>query len=232
LLASSACFCAAQTGAPPPPPVQTPPTVQTAPPVSASPDSAGTPPAPAVPDPTPVKKPDTPQESRVTPPPSPATAKSLYVIGPLDVLYIRVWNNANLTGMVNVQDDGMISMPLIGQVKADGLTVEQLRQLIDTRLDEYIQHPDVSVDVTKNNSKKYYIIGGSSHPGPFPLNGKLTISEALAIAGGFKDFANKKKIYLLRGAKKFPYNDKEVSEGKHLEQDIEIESGDKIYIPE
>ncbi len=134
--------------------------------------------------------------------------------------------------MVNVQDDGTISLPLIGQVRADGLTVEELRQAITTKLDDYIQHPDVSVDVTKNNSKKFYIIGGVNHPGPYPLNGKLTISEALASAGGFHDFAHEKKIYLIRGKDKHLYNNKEVKNGKNLEQDIEVQNGDKIYVPE
>jgi polysaccharide biosynthesis/export protein len=188
---------------------------QTAPP--AAPDSLELPP---------VKKPSAAAQ------PSDSNAKP-YIIGPLDVLYIRVWNQPNLTGPVNVGPDGMLSISLVGEIAADGLTVEQLRGAIKTRLDrDFFNSSEVSVEVMKINSKKFFIMGGVNRPGPYPLNGKTTVSEALSSAGGFSGFANQKKIYVLRGAKKIPFNYKDVIAGKHLEQDIELENGDKIVVPE
>ena len=155
------------------------------------------------------------------------------MIGALDVLAIKVWNNPNLTQLVDVRPDGMISLPLIGEVKADGLTVEALRQLLTTRLDQFLTDPEVDIQVTKINSKRYFILGeGALRAGAFSLTEPMTVMEALSNAGGFRDFANVKKIYVLRGAKKFPFNYKEVSQGKHLEQDIQIENGDRIIIPQ
>ncbi len=155
-----------------------------------------------------------------------------YVIGPLDVLYIRVWNNQNLTGMVNVQPDGMMSLALIGEIKADGLTVPQLIDILKTKLSDYLNSPEVDVSVTKVNSKKFYILGEVGRPGEYPLVGRTTIMEALSSSGGFRDTANQKKIYLLRGKEKHPFSYKDVIEGKHLEQDIAIENGDRIVVPQ
>lgn len=163
-------------------------------------------------------------------PESKGTAK--YVIGPLDVLYVRVWNQPNLSGIEDVGPDGAISMPLIGEIKADGLTVTQLKDAITTKLNDFINSPEVSVSVTKINSKSVLLIGGVAHPGKFPLNEKTTVLDALASGGGFRDFANQKKVYVLRGGKKFNFNYKEVIQGKHLEQNIELQNGDEIVVPE
>ena len=157
-----------------------------------------------------------------------------YVIGSLDVLAIKVWNNQNLTGLYDVRPDGMISLPLVGEVKSDGLTCDDLRRvLITAKISDYITDPDVSIDIAKINSKKYYIMGeGAARPGPQPLTEPITVMEALATAGGLADFqANLKKIYVLRGTKKFYFNYNEVSQGKHLEQNIQIQNGDMIFIP-
>ena len=154
-----------------------------------------------------------------------------YVIGALDVLYIRVWNNTNLTGMVDVGPDGMISLALIGEVKADGLTRAQLIDELKTRLGEYLNDPQIDVQVTKVNSKKYLVTGEVGRPGDYPLVGKTTIFEALTIAG-MRDTANQKKIYVLRGTKRFNFNYKEVLQGKNLAQDIPLENGDRIIVPQ
>lgn len=161
-----------------------------------------------------------------------ATDEKPYVIGPLDVLYVRVWNNQNLTGMVDVRPDGMISMALIGDVKADGLTVPQLVDELRMKLADYLNSPEVDVQVTKINSKRFFILGEVGRPGEYPLVSRTTILEALSNAGGFRDTANQKKIYLLRGSVKHPFNYKDVIEGKHLEQDIPIENGDKLVVPQ
>ncbi len=223
----------ADSPATPPPAPASPAPLQT-PPEAASPTSA--PPAETLTSP-PAKKPGAASAGDAVPPAKgPA---NLYVIGPLDVLYVKVWNQPNLTGMVDLQDDGMISMALIGQLKADGLTVDQLTKLISSKLEDYFQSTEgeVTVQLTKNNSKKYYIMGqGAGRQGAFPLNGKLTISEALANAGGYQAFANIKKIYLLRKSENYKtqhkFNLKDVLAGKHMEDDIEVENGDRIVIPE
>ena len=164
--------------------------------------------------------------------PAPKPRGKLYIIGPLDVLYVRVWDNVNLTGPVDVRPDGMISMQLIGEIKADGLTAEQLKDAIAQRLTEYVNNPVVDVQVARINSKKIFIYGGVLRAGPFPLVERTTVMDALASAGGFKEFANTKKIEVHRGTKKFLFNYKDVSKGKNLEQDIELEPGDRIIVPE
>lgn len=155
-----------------------------------------------------------------------------YVIGSLDVLYVRVWNQPNLTGMYDVRPDGMTAFPLVGEVKADGLTVAQLTDTLRVRFSEFLNSPEVNVQVTKINSKRFFIIGAVGRAGEYPLVGRTTILEALSSAGGFRDTAKESKIYLLRGAKKFPFDYKKVIDGKSLEQDIPIENGDKIIVPE
>lgn len=163
--------------------------------------------------------------------PAQKSTEGPYVIGPLDVLYVRVWGNQNLTGLVDVRPDGMISMPLIGEIKADGTTVSELRESLRAKLEDFLIKPEVDVQVTKVNSKKFYIFGEVGKPGEFPLVGSLTVLDALSNAGGFRDFANQKKIYILRGTKKLPFNYKEVSQGKHMEQNIRLENGDRIFVP-
>ena len=194
------------------------------PPVTAGPESATAVPLPDLP---PTRKPSAGQAPEKTD----ATEKR-YVIGSLDVLYIRVWNNQNLTGPVDVRPDGMISLPLVGELKADGLTVAELRDVIKAHLSDFLNSPEVDVQVTRVNSKKVYLVGAVNRPGPLLLISSMTVSEALFSAGGFRDFANQKKIYVLRGTKKFNFNYKEVILGKHLEQDIRLENGDKIIVPE
>jgi polysaccharide export outer membrane protein len=154
-----------------------------------------------------------------------------YVIGPLDVLYIRVWNNANLTGMVDVRSDGMISLALIGEMKADGLTVQQLIEELKTKLGDYLLNPEVDVQVTKVNSKKFLVVGAVGRQGEYPLVGKTTIFEALVTAGVRED-AKQNKIYLLRGTEKHFFNYKDALQGRNSKQDIAIENGDRIIVPQ
>jgi polysaccharide export outer membrane protein len=161
------------------------------------------------------------------------TAHKAYVIGSLDVLSIKVWNNPNLSGVFDVGPDGMISMSLIGEIKADGLTEKQLKDEISEHLRDFFNNnPDVVVQVARNNSKRYFVYGGVLRGGEFPLNRDTTVMDALALVGGFKDFANTKKIRIQRGAKEFDFNYKDVSRGKHLEENILLENGDQIFVKE
>jgi polysaccharide export outer membrane protein len=156
-----------------------------------------------------------------------------YVIGALDVLSITVWNDPKLSGFFDVRPDGMISMPLIGEMKADGLSVNELTALVKKKLNATVmEDPEVNVQVAKINSKKFYIYGGCTRQGEFPLTGSMTVMDAFANCGGFKDFASLKKIYILRGTKQLPFNYKDVSHGKHMEQNIQIQNGDRIFVPE
>lgn len=158
-------------------------------------------------------------------------AKS-YVIGPLDVLEVRVWNDAKLSGMFDVGTDGMISMPLLGQIEANGLTAGELTVVIRQKLTQLIIEPEVNVQVLRNNSKKYTIFGGCARQGEFPLVGDVTLLDAFANCGGFKEFANKKKIYVLRGTKQIKFNYNDAIKGKHPETNILLQNGDRIVVPE
>lgn len=163
---------------------------------------------------------------------NPAEAKKPYVIGPLDVLMIKVWNNPNLSGLANVGPDGMLSMSLIGEVKADGLTARQLKTLIAERLSEFLNSPEVDVQIAKVNSKRYYVYGGVLRAGEFPLVQETTVMDAMSLVGGFKDFANPKKIRIQRGTQEFIFNYKDVSRGKKMEQNILLQNGDRIFVPD
>jgi polysaccharide export outer membrane protein len=194
--------------------------------------------APATAPPADTKAPDTsaaqlPPERRAGAPAASASPKTgtPYVIGPLDVLSVRVWGNQNLSGLVDVRTDGMISMPLIGELKADGTTVAQLREMLTARLLDFLNKPEVDIQVAKVNSKKYYIFGEVGRQGEFPLIGSTTVLDALSNAGGFRDFANTKKIYILRGTQKLFFNYKDVSNGKRMEQNIPLLNGDRIFVP-
>ncbi len=155
-----------------------------------------------------------------------------YVIGPEDVLGISVWNEPRLTGPVMVRPDGRISMPLIGELTANGLTVNQLELAIADLLkkNDLIKTPQVTVQVTQINSKKYFIQGEVLRQGAFPLVVPTTVLEALVNAG-FKDFANVKKIEIIRGTERLRFNYKDVIHGRHMEQNIMLKPGDMIIVP-
>jgi polysaccharide export outer membrane protein len=163
---------------------------------------------------------------------TPARNAKPYVIGPLDVLEVRVWNDAKLSGMVDVATDGTITLPLVGPVVASGLTVAELTLGLKDKLTNIIIEPEVTIQVLRINSKKYSIFGGCLRSGEFPLVGDVTVLDAFASCGGFKDFANLKKIYVLRGTEKPKFNYQDVIRGKHMEQNILLENGDRIVVPD
>ncbi|MFN7993359.1 MAG: polysaccharide biosynthesis/export family protein [Bryobacteraceae bacterium] len=153
-----------------------------------------------------------------------------YIIGPEDVLAVTVWREPGNSGQFTVRPDGKISLPLVGAIQAAGITPEQLSASIGQALEKVLQHPEVTVGVEKVNSKKYYINGEINKPGAYPLVVPTTVLEALVNAGGFKDFANTKKITILRGAETFKFNYNEVSKGKKMEQNIQLRPGDQIFV--
>ncbi len=166
---------------------------------------------------------------------APATSDPNYVIGAQDVLDIDVWKETELTRSVPVRPDGKISLPLLNDVQAAGLTPTQLSEEITTELKKFITDPQVTVIVTEINSQRVYILGEMTRPGAYPLLPGMTVLQALSSAGGFTPFANMKKIYVLRneGGKqeKFPFNYKDVVKGKNAEQNIVLKAGDQIVVP-
>jgi len=156
-----------------------------------------------------------------------------YIIGAEDVLLIRVWRDAEISGPVVVRPDGKITLQLLGEMQAAGLTPEALTQVIFDGMSKLktLEKSEVTVTVTGVHSKKYYLQGEVLKPGAFPLLIPTTVLEALVNAGGFRDFANQKKIVILRGSTRFKFNYKEVIAGKKLEQNIFLHPGDQIIVP-
>jgi len=155
-----------------------------------------------------------------------------YVIGPEDILFISVWKDETLTTEAVVRSDGKISVPLINDVQASGLTVLQLKEAITNRLKEFVPGVDVTVIVKQMNSNKVYIQGEVNMPGPQVYNGALTVIQALALAGGLTPYANRSSIIILRaGGEKLLFNYKKVIKGKHLEQNVRLRRGDTIIVP-
>ena len=154
-----------------------------------------------------------------------------YQIGPEDMLFVRVWREPDFTLPVAVRPDGKITMPLIGEVRAAGQSPLQLTATIKQLLTQYLNNPDVNVFVTEVRSKKFYIDGEMNRPGSFALVTPTTVLEALSRGGGFREFANTKKIRVLRGSQIRYFNYKAVTKGQHLEQNIAVENGDHIIVP-
>jgi polysaccharide export outer membrane protein len=158
-----------------------------------------------------------------------------FVIGNDDVLAINVWKEPDVSRSIPVRSDGRISLPLVGEVQATGRTPLQLEQEITSRLRNYIAEPVVTVMVQQINSEKFNILGQVAKPGSYPLTNGTTVLDAIAAAGGFRDFAKQKSIYILRqnsGAEsRIAFNYKDVIKGKHSEQNIKLEPRDTIVVP-
>jgi polysaccharide export outer membrane protein len=154
-----------------------------------------------------------------------------YVIGAEDILFIRVWRENDYTGAVAVRPDGKITIPLVGDVQAADLTPERLSTQLKQALAEYINNPEVTVTITQVNSKKFSITGEVNRPGTYPLVVSTKVFEALNSAGGFRDFANKKDIIIIRSngqRLRFNYND--YVKGKNLDKNVDLLNGDTILV--
>lgn len=159
-----------------------------------------------------------------------------FVIGADDVLAINVWKEPDISRSIPVRSDGKISLPLVGELQAAGQTPRQLEQAIAAKLQSFISEPEVTVIVQEIKSQKYNILGQVNKPGTYPLTNSVTVLDAIAQAGGFRDFAKQKSIYVLRQNPKrdparLPFNYKEVIKGKNPSQNIKLEPGDTIYVP-
>jgi polysaccharide biosynthesis/export protein len=162
------------------------------------------------------------------------TASDSYVIGASDVLTITVWKEPTLSGSILVRPDGMISLALLGDVQASGLTPLQLSEQISTKLKKYIQDPNVSVVISQIHSKVVYLLGEVVKRGPVEMTPGMTLLEAIASAGGLTDFANSKKVYILRNEagtqQKIPANYKEALKGNPA-LNVVLKPGDTIVVP-
>jgi polysaccharide export outer membrane protein len=185
----------------------------------------------------------------ITPPPAQSSAavpmtpsstpgspmdSATYQIGADDGLQITVWKEPSLSGPLVVRPDGQISMPLIGDVPASGLTPMQLSQELTTRLKKFVNEPTVTVVVTAVNSKRVFVIGQVQHIGAVNITPGMTVLQAIASAGGLTPYANGKKIYILRGPqgsqKRIPFNYKvAIRDGN--QQGVTLVPGDTIVVP-
>lgn len=159
-----------------------------------------------------------------------------FVIGDGDVLAISVWKEPDVSRSIPVRSDGKISLPLVGEVQAAGRTPLKLEQDIAAKLKNYISDPEVTVIVQQINSQKFNILGQVSRPGSYPLTNSMTVLDAIALAGGFRDFAKRKSIYVLRqnadGTQtRIPFNYKEVIKGQNPAQNVRLQPRDTIVIP-
>jgi polysaccharide export outer membrane protein len=158
-----------------------------------------------------------------------------YKIGPQDILRIDVWKEAEVSRAVPVRPDGKISLPLLNDVQAAGLTPMQLSVVIADGLKKYMNDPQVTVSVSEINSRRIYVTGEVTRAGTFPLLPNMTVLQALSSSGGFTQFAKLKNIYVLRiedGKQvKLPFNYKDAVNGKKPEQNVLLQPGDVIVVP-
>ena len=153
-----------------------------------------------------------------------------YQIGPEDVLGIHVWKESELSGNVVVRPDGIITIPLVGELQVNNLTPREVEAKLKEQYIKLVNNPVVTVTVESVRSKKYYIQGNVGRSGVFPLVVPVTVLQALTMAGGPTEFANKKKIVIMRGDKRLFFNWNDVIKGKKLAQNIYIENGDFIIV--
>jgi polysaccharide export outer membrane protein len=174
-----------------------------------------------------------------TRPSAPSSGKAnedSFVIGNDDVLAINVWKEPDFSQKIQVRSDGKISLPLLGEIQATGLTPLQLEQDLSAKLRNYITKPEVTVMVEQINSKKFNILGQVAKPGSYSLALAPTVMDAIALAGGLRDFAKQKSIYILRqnpgsGESRIHFNYKEFIKGENLGQNIRLEPHDTIVVP-
>jgi polysaccharide export outer membrane protein len=161
---------------------------------------------------------------------------SNYVIGSDDLLNVHVWHQAEMSGPVTVRPDGKISLPLIGEMLAGGLTPPQLQSNIADKLRTFVKEPEVTVIVQQANSKRFNVMGRVEHAGSFSLATPMRVLDGIAAAGGFGDFAKTAKVYVLRptgsnGVQKLPFNYKRITQGHDDSENIELQAGDTVVVP-
>lgn len=168
------------------------------------------------------------QQRAAVPPPG-------YTIGPEDVLGVLFWRDQEMSGDVTVRPDGLITLPLIGDMKAAGLTPDLLKQQVQQAAAKYISDANVTILVRQINSRKVFITGQVTTPGAYPLTGPRTVMQLIAVAGGLTEYADAKSITIMRDeqgtTRSFKFNYKEVSKGRNLQQNIVLQPGDTVVVP-
>ena len=158
-----------------------------------------------------------------------------YVIGPDDVLSIVFWREKDLSAEVVVRPDGKISLPLLDEIDVVGLTPAELREKVMVEANKLVEDANATVVVKQINSRRVFITGSVTKPGAYPLTGPMTVVQLIALAGGLVEFADGDKIKVMRTEKAaqvaFPFNYKRFSEGKNLEQNIQLKPGDTVIVP-
>lgn len=172
------------------------------------------------------------------PKPPVSIASPDYLIGPDDVLSIGFWRDKDLSGDVTVRPDGMISLPLVNDIQAAGLTPEQLRVNVTAAASKFVEEPTVIVVVKQINSRRVFVVGSVAKPGTYPLAGPMTVVQLIALAGGLAEYADKEHILVMRAEKKadgepvsFRVNYGEVMKGKKMKQNIDLKPGDTVMVP-
>lgn len=165
-----------------------------------------------------------------------ATTDDSFIIGAGDILAINVWKEPEISHAVPVRSDGKVSLPLIGELQASGETPRQLQAALKEKLQAFISDPDVTVIVQEVRSQRFNILGQVVKPGSYLLTNTTTVLDALALAGGFRDFAKKKSIYVLRAKTdgsqtRIAFNYNEVIKGNKPSQNIRLEPRDTLVIP-
>ena len=157
-----------------------------------------------------------------------------YVIGPDDVLHIVVWREQEMTTSVPVRPDGKISLPLLGEVEAAGRTPQALQELLTSKAEKYVTNPQVTVMVTEVRSKRVFVVGEVMRPGSFTLSPGMTALQAITAAGGLSQYANAKKIFVMRKENgtpvRFQFNYNAVISGRDLNADLALKAGDTIIV--
>ena len=159
-----------------------------------------------------------------------------YVIGPEDELNISVWKQPDISRSVPVRPDGKISLPLVGELQASGLTASQLQDVIIQKLKAYISNPEVNVIVQDVKSRTFNVVGKVAKPGSYDLGKPTSVLDAIALAGGLQDFAKASKIYILRrmpdgSQRMLPFNYKHVIKGDRSAQNFQLRAGDTVVVP-
>ena len=167
---------------------------------------------------------------------APAAVPFDYVLGPDDVVEVNVWKEPDISRAVQVRPDGKITLPLVGDTAAAGLTPQQLQEKIEKGLESYISKPAVTVIVREAKSHKFNVVGEVAKPGSYTLTNATTVLDAIALAGGFKEWAKEKSIYVLRKkadgtSEKLPFDYKKVIKGESVEQNIQLQTGDTVVVP-
>jgi polysaccharide export outer membrane protein len=173
--------------------------------------------------------------ARAQAPPPVENPAASYIIGPDDVLSVLFWRDKDMSYDVVVRPDGKISLPLVNDIQAGGLTPSQLRDNVNTIARRYVEEPSVTVVVKQINSRKLFITGQVEKPGPYPMSGPTTVLQLISMAGGLKEFTDGKRILIMRtkDGKQTGrvFNYRQVTSGKHLEQNIELQPGDTVVVP-